>query len=108
MKFDLITQDNASPEVGPILQQVREAYGFVPNTYGVMAHAPVAIAAYQKLNELLQQHSLFTPQEQQVVMLSISAENACEYCVAAHTAVAGMVKTPDDIIRAIREDGTIA
>jgi AhpD family alkylhydroperoxidase len=30
--------------------------------------------------------------EQQVVALTVSAKNNCEYCVGAHSAIAGMVK----------------
>jgi uncharacterized peroxidase-related enzyme len=107
MKIELINQDNASQDVKPLLEQVQKAYGFVPNTYGVFAHSPLAVASYLQLNGLIKEHSTLTPQEQQVVMLSVSVENGCEYCVAAHTVVAGMVKTPQDAVSSIRENSPL-
>jgi len=105
MKLDLITLDNAPATVKPLLEQVQKTYGFVPNTYGIFAHSPLAVAAYLQLNGLIKEHAALTPQEQQIVMLSVSVENGCEYCVAAHTVVAGMVKTSPDAVASIR-DGT--
>lgn len=106
MKVDLIAHATAPESVKPLLDQVEQTYGFVPNTYGVMAHAPLAVVAYLQLNALIKEHSTLTPQEQQVVMLSISAENGCEYWVAAHTVVAGMVRAPADAAQAIRKGST--
>lgn len=102
MKIELITHETASESVNPLLDQVKQTYGFIPNTYGVFAHSPLAVAAYLQINGLIKEHSTLTPQEQQVVMLSVSVENACEYCVAAHTVVASMVKTPPDAVASIR------
>lgn len=107
MKIELITLQNATGPVKPLLEQVQKAYGFVPNTYGVFAHSPLAVASYLQLNGLIKEHSTLTPQEQQVVMLSVSVENGCEYCVAAHTVVAGMVKTPQDAVSSIRENSPL-
>lgn len=108
MKLDLVTLDNATPSVKPLLEQVKKTYGFVPNTYGIFAHSPLAVAAYLQINALIKEHSTLTSQEQQIVMLSVSVENACEYCVAAHTVVAGMVKTPPDAIASVRDSTPLA
>lgn len=46
----------------------------------------------------------FSPAEQEVVLLSISRENGCEYCVAAHSMLGEKVaKVPADVIHAIRQ-----
>ena len=102
MKIELISQENAAESVKPLLAEVQQKYGFVPNTYGVFSHSPLAVKAYLQLTGLIADHSGLTPQEQQAVMLSVSVENGCEYCVAAHTVVAGMYKTPADAVEAIR------
>lgn len=104
MKIEFMTPESAPETVKPLLDQVREKYGFVPNTYGVIAHSPLAVQAYLSLTDLIDSKSTLTPQEAQVVMLSASAENGCEYCVAAHTVVAGMFKTPADVVQSIRDD----
>lgn len=108
MKLDLITTESAPESVKPLLEQVRQKYGFVPNTYGIFSHSPLAVQAYMTLTDLIGSQSTLTPQEQQVVMLSVSAENGCEYCVAAHTVVAGMFKTPGDAVQAIRDGAPLA
>jgi uncharacterized peroxidase-related enzyme len=104
MKIELISHEKASASVKPLLDQVKQTYGFVPNTYGIFAHSPLAVAAYLQINGLIKEHSTLTPQEQQVVMLSVSVENGCEYCVAAHTVVAGMVETPPEAVAKIRQN----
>lgn len=107
MKIELITSDNASPTIKPLLDQVQAKYGFLPNTYGVFAHSPLAAQAYLQLTDLIGSQSTLTPQEAQVVMLSASVENGCEYCVAAHTVVAGMHKTPADAVQSIRDNADL-
>lgn len=74
---------------------------------GVMASSPPLLKAYLRLNELFEETSL-SAVEQQVVILSISAANECEYCVAAHTITARMQKVSDDVINSIRTSQPIA
>lgn len=108
MNLEIITTETAPENVKPLLEKVQKTYGFVPNTYGVMAHAPLAVAAYLSINDLIKEYATLTPQEQQVVMLAISFENGCEYCVAVHSAVAGMVKTPPEVVASLRNETPIS
>jgi AhpD family alkylhydroperoxidase len=49
-------------------------------------------------------HSGFTPVEQEVVLLTISRGNGCNYCMAAHSVIADqMSKVPPPVTEAIRE-----
>ena len=43
-----------------------------------------------------------SPTERQVVLLAISAENECTYCVSAHTVIAQMQDVDADAVEAIR------
>jgi AhpD family alkylhydroperoxidase len=53
--------------------------------------------------------SSFTPAEQEVILLTISRENTCHYCIAAHSMIAEKVsKVPAQAIQALREGGEIA
>jgi AhpD family alkylhydroperoxidase len=57
------------------------------------------MAGYKDFRE----NSNFTPAEQEVVFLTISVENGCGYCMAAHSLVADMVsKVPSNVTDAIR------
>ncbi|MCH8978879.1 MAG: carboxymuconolactone decarboxylase family protein [Armatimonadetes bacterium] len=90
-----------------ILEGAQEQLGFVPNLYGVLAEAPAALAAYSLLGELFGSTS-FTPTEQNVVLLAVSAANECEYCMAADTAIANKANVPQDVIEALRSGSPIS
>lgn len=101
MSFLVHTPESAPSGAAATLTEVRRTNGFVPNLYGVMAEAPSLLKAYLAVGSLFAESSL-SPTEQQVVALTVSATNGCEYCVAAHTVIAGMQRVPDDIVQAIR------
>jgi len=46
--------------------------------------------------------------EQQVVALTVSATNDCAYCMGAHSAVAQMVRMPDDVLAALRDQRSLS
>ena len=86
-QFKVLTKDNARPESAALLNEVEKKYGFIPNLMGVLAESPVALKAYLELSNLIGQSS-FSPEEQQAILLAVSLENNCDYCVAAHSMVA--------------------
>ena len=101
--FPIHTRNTAPEGSREPLDHTRKTYGFVPNLYGVFAGSPAAIKGYIAINEAFQKDSGFSPAEQQVVLLAVSATNDCEYCVAAHSTVAAMAKVPEEIVNAIRD-----
>ncbi len=105
--FSVHTSESAPEQSRAQLQQVAKSFGMIPNLAGVLAEAPAALEAYFTLGRIFDETS-FSPAERQVVLLSVSAENGCEYCVAAHTAIAAMQKVPGDVVQAIREGNAIA
>lgn len=94
--------DTAPDASKPILKEAKNQFGFELNLFGVMAESPLALKAYTQLNELIEENAALTPQEQQVVMLTVSTRNGCEYCVAAHSTVAGMKQMDDSLIEILR------
>jgi len=106
MTLNPLTIDNAPEQARPLLEKAKKNYGFVPNLLGVMAHAPATLEAYTTLSGLFDKTSL-SPTERQVVLLAISAENECTYCVAAHTAIAQMQNVDADAVEAIRNGDPI-
>lgn len=101
--FTVHTEESAPEASRPILQTVRSKYGMVPNLHGVLAGSPGALEAYVSLSQALGNTGL-SPAEQQVVLLAVSVENGCTYCVAAHSTVAKGGKLFDDAtLAAIRE-----
>lgn len=73
------------------LEQVKSAFGFVPNLMaGIVEQNPAVATAYLGASAGLE-GGLLSAAEKQVVMLAVSAFNDCHYCSAAHrTAAKGM------------------
>ncbi|RME35680.1 MAG: carboxymuconolactone decarboxylase family protein [Gammaproteobacteria bacterium] len=87
-----------------LLEQARERLGFVPNMYALMAHCPPLLEEYLEGYARFREQSGFSPEEQEVAFLSISVENRCHYCVAAHSTLADSIPgLPAAVIDAIRE-----
>lgn len=104
----LRTEQDSNPSIAEPLQGIRKQLGFVPNMYAAMANLPALLDAYQYGYQLVRMRAGFTPVEQEVLFLTISRENGCHYCVAAHSFVAdAMTKVPTEITDAIRNDRPI-
>ena len=71
-----------------IMQDTQIRLGLVPNMYAGLANAPVLLQTYVEGYDRFRSESGFTPAEQEVVFLSISRENGCDFCVAAHSYIA--------------------
>ena len=103
--FPVHSRETAPTASKPILDAVQKKFGFVPNLFRVMAEAPAASQAYLSVMDIFESSSLSNA-EKQTILLSASFVNGCDYCMAAHTTVAGMQGVPMDIVEALRA-GTI-
>ena len=103
MNFELHQTATAPEASQPILEATEQALGFVPNLYRVMAESPAALTAYQAIGQA-QQFSALTAIEQQVVAITMSVANGCEYCVAAHSTLATGVNIDAATLAALRDD----
>lgn len=101
MSYPVHTIETAPESARETLTAARKAYGFLPNLLAVMSEAPALVKGYTTLSRIFDETS-FSAAERQVVLLTVSLENACTYCVAAHSVIAGMQKVPDDVVQAIR------
>ena len=101
-QYPIHTVKSAPPASAPLLEQIGKKFGFIPNLAGVLADAPAVLEAYFSLAAIFDKTSL-SPTERQIVLLAVSFENGCEYCVAAHTVIARMQSVPEAVIEAIRK-----
>jgi uncharacterized peroxidase-related enzyme len=86
-----------------ILEATNSKMGAIPNMFKMMANNPSLLNAYMKTDETFRKDSGFTPQEQEVILLSVAVYNECEYCVAAHSFIAKhQSKVSKDVIDALR------
>ncbi len=103
--FTIHTPDSAPTESKEQLEITQQRKGLIPNLYGVLAEAPIAVEAYEMLASLLMRAS-FTPTERHVVWFTINAYHDCHYCMAAHTLLAKGEKVPEDVIETARAVGS--
>ena len=93
--------ETTAPEgAAQVLTTAKEHYGFVPNLAAFVAESPSVLGAILKLSETFDQSTL-SPQEQQIVLLTVSTQNNCSYCKVAHTALGKMVKIDDETIQSV-------
>lgn len=105
--FPLHTPETAPNEAKSSLESLQKQLGFIPNLHAKLATAPAALQAYLRLTQIYEKSSL-TPTEQQIVSISASVENNCEFCVGAHSFIArNMVKVDDELLDAVRNETPI-
>lgn len=102
MKFQFHDLDSAPEATRPDLEAAKAAYGSIPNLYRGFANNPATLKTYLTFNEMLKEHGLLSPIEQQVVYLTVSAANGCTYCVGAHSVLAGMAEMPAQTLAELR------
>ena len=104
LQLEKVPVERAEPLARATLETARQKLGMIPNMYAYMANAPGLLETYRFGYELFRQGSGFTPVEQEVIFLSISYENGCEYCMAAHSFIADVQsKVPTEVTEALRE-----
>lgn len=91
-----------------ILDVALKQVGFIPNMYLGMVNAPAVLDTYLHGYGLFRRESGFSPTEQEVVFLAVSAVNNCRYCTAAHSMIADKKSgVAPDILQAIRSGAAI-
>ena len=96
--------DNANQDQKEILDKAKKANGMIPNMYKNMVNLTGLQDTYDTGYHHFRKDSGFTPAEQEVVFLTISIANECDYCTAAHSYLADNVsKTPEEVTQAIRQ-----
>lgn len=100
--------NHPDPEVAAPLQAVKARLGRVPNLVATFARSPVTLAGYLQLSETLAGGRL-SPRQRELVALAVAQENACEYCLSAHSAIArSLGLSPAEIEQARRGEAADA
>jgi uncharacterized peroxidase-related enzyme len=101
-----LSVSNLETDTGPsgqIYAQIKKAIGSVPNTFAaIAAHGPAALKAVLAADAVLAGGSL-SKRDQETIKLIISAAGGCDYCVAAHSHIAGLAGLKPEVLKQIRE-----
>ncbi len=99
-----VTSETANEKQKAILENAQKANGMIPNMYRNMVNLPGLQETYDLGYQKFRSESGFSPAEQEVVFVTLSVDNGCNYCTAAHSFIADkMSKTPEAVTDAIRE-----
>lgn len=98
-KFIVPTKEEVSAENKMIFEQLKNAVGFVPNIYALMAHSKTALGTYLKFENA---ENSFSKKEIELVKLVVSQQNGCQYCLSAHTVFGKMNGLNEDQMLEIR------
>ena len=76
--------DAAPPGSQPLLEGVKKQLGIVPNMFRLISNSPAALEGYLDLSAALSKGRLPAATRERIA-LAVAEENACSYCLSAHT-----------------------
>jgi uncharacterized peroxidase-related enzyme len=108
MEMQLVQVNQATAIQKELLTVAKQENKMIPNMYKAMANSPALLKTYMDGYKEFRNNSKFTSAEQEVVFLSISVENNCTYCMAAHSLLADMIsRVPAAVTEAIRNGSVV-
>jgi uncharacterized peroxidase-related enzyme len=85
-RVDLVDPTTAGPDTKPVLDEIQAAFGATPAMFRAVANSPAALQMMWAGFGALGHGRLGAKVGEQVAVL-VADRNACEYCLAAHTAL---------------------
>lgn len=83
------TRDQVDTKAQGIFDSLKQQLGMVPNLYATIGHSSDALENFLGFSGKAGKGT-FTNKEIEAIKLAVSQVNGCEYCLAAHTAIAKM------------------
>ncbi len=96
------TMASAPENSKPALEQLRQAFGVVPNIAGAIANSPKLVNALMGVFQQVHSSSLAEP-EIQIVLLTDAVVNSCTYAAAFHTGLALKQGVSSEETEAVRQ-----
>jgi len=97
--FQVPSRDQVSPTNQAHFDALKKGLGMVPNLYATLALSEHALGNYLAFQNA---KSSIQGKAREVVNLVVSQANSCQYCLAAHTVIGGMVGFTAEQIMEIR------
>lgn len=85
-RINVVTNETANTEQKALFDAIHSQLGIVPNFLKVFANSPEALKAFLGLHGIANGGSLDL-QTRERIALALAQQNACQYCVSAHTAI---------------------
>lgn len=85
-RINVVNHDSANAEQKELLDAIQSQLGMVPNFLKVFANSPAALRAFLGLHGIAGEGELDEKTRERIA-LGLAQQNACEYCLSAHTAI---------------------
>lgn len=85
-RIKMIAADEANTEQTELYDAINGQLGMVPNFLKVLANSPTALTAFLGLHSIADKGMLDNLTKERIA-LALAEQNACEYCVSAHSAI---------------------
>ncbi|RYY37913.1 MAG: carboxymuconolactone decarboxylase family protein [Sphingobacteriaceae bacterium] len=86
-KIKLPASEQIDAEAQILLDDIKKRAGKIPNLYATIGYSSHALKGFLDFEESLNKGA-FTAREREAIALVVSEVNNCNYCLAAHTALA--------------------
>lgn len=104
-RINVVTHETANAEQKALFDAIHSQLGIIPNFLKVFANSPQALKAFLGLHVIAHAGSL-DPLTRERIALALAQQNACQYCLSAHTAIGRKVGLDNAEIDANRAGGS--
>lgn len=80
----LVSDEQASPALKKVYEQIRREFGFLPNYFQALGRAPRVMESHLALAEAITNDGALSRTLKEQIGLVVSGLNSSSYCIAAH------------------------
>jgi uncharacterized peroxidase-related enzyme len=101
-RLTALNPEEVTGKTKDLFNAVQTKLGVVPNMMRTMGNSPAVLEGYLNLSGALS-HGKLSARTGELLALTISEKNSCDYCVAAHTFIGGkLLKTDAQVLQDAR------
>ena len=94
-RIETLNPETTTGKSKELFNAVQSKLGFIPNLIKVFGNSPATLQTYLSLGELTASGN-FSNKFREQLALAIAEENACNYCLSAHSAIGKMNGLTDE------------
>lgn len=101
-RLTALNPEEVTGKTKDLFNAVQAKLGVIPNMMRTMGNSPAVLEGYLNLSGALS-HGKLTSRTGELIALTVSEKNSCDYCVAAHTFIGGkLLKTDAQVLHDAR------
>jgi uncharacterized peroxidase-related enzyme len=87
-RYPIPDLEDLPADIREMVVAVQDKAGFVPNVFLALAHRPDEFREFFAYHDaLMEKEGGLTKAEREMIVVAVSSDNGCQYCVVAHGAV---------------------